>query len=62
MLTHAKVAWKKNGLTQDEWVARKTSGKTAEFGALPIVNMGNQEFDLSLPAMRRLAMSYGYYP
>ena len=62
LLTQAKAPWKKNGLTFEEWGARKSSGKHAEFGALPIVNTGKAEFDLSIPAMRRLAMTYGLYP
>jgi len=40
LLAHAKVQWKKHGLTFEEWGPRKAAGQTAEFGALPIVKLG----------------------
>jgi glutathione S-transferase len=62
LLAHAGVNWKKNGLTPEEWGARKGAGETAEFGVMPIVKHGDTQYDLSLPALRRVAIKLGYYP
>ena len=62
MLAHAGANWKFHGETMESWGARKSSGKTAEFGALPIIKQGDKTFDLSIPSLRVLAMQLGYYP
>ena len=62
MLAHANANWKFHGETFETWGARKSSGKTAEFGALPIIKQGDKTYDLSIPSMRVLAMQLGYYP
>lgn len=62
LLVHANANWKFHGETFETWGARKAAGKHAEFGALPIVKIGQREFDQSLPAMRSLALQFGYYP
>lgn len=62
MLEHAGSNYKFHPETFEAWGPRKAAGKTAEFGALPIVKIGKREFDLSIPALRSLAMQLGYYP
>ena len=62
MLQHSGANWKFHAETFETWGPRKASGKTAEFGALPIIKIGQREFDLSIPALRSLAMQLGYYP
>ena len=62
LLSHAGANWKFHGETPESWAARKEAGKTAEFGALPIIKHGGRTFDLTVPAMRCLAMQLGYYP
>ena len=62
MLTHAGANWKFHGETFESWGPRKAAGNTAEFGGLPIVKIGQRQFDQSLPAMRSLALQFGYYP
>ena len=62
MLSHAGANWKFNGIKDTEWAAVKASGNTGEFGAMPFVKQGGQTYDLSIPALRRLAQQFGYYP
>ena len=61
-LAHAKVDWKKNPISFEEWPAKKSSGKTGEFGAMPIIYHNGNKYDCSVPTLRRLCMQFGYYP
>ena len=62
LLAHAKADWEKNGIAFEDWPAKKQSGKTGEFGAMPIIYQDGGAYDCSIPTLRKLAAAHGYYP